>query len=318
VDAGIFGVEIFFALSGFLIGGLLIQIVERGPTLRGWLVFMVRRWMRTIPLYFLWIAVLIIVAPPPAELPLLTIFSHLGLVQNFAWPSVGNDWFAVSWSLMVEEWFYLLFSAALMLIAQRWRSRAVLMTCLLFIASPYIVRGVFSFLSYVPSEDWDKGLRKIVAFRLDAIAYGVLVAWAHKTAPVALARWRIEMFAGGVALIAFTWAPSFAEFQYPEVFKWSAFLPMVSFGAALCIPAAFYMPTSPSVWMRFTTWLSERSYGLYIIHFSLIDIMGNWFYKNGWSLPAAVLTAFMLSLGLADLSYRYFEKPILAARPKQT
>jgi peptidoglycan/LPS O-acetylase OafA/YrhL len=315
--AGIFGVEVFFALSGFLIGGLLIQIVERGPTARGWLIFMIRRWIRTIPLYLLWIAVLIVVAPPPAELPILTIFSHLSLLQNFAWPSVGNDWFAVSWSLMVEEWFYLLFSAALMLIAQRWRSQAILVTCLLFIVSPYLIRGIFFWLSYVPSEDWDKGLRKIVVFRLDAIAYGVLVAWAHKIAPIALARWRFEMLAVGVVLIALMWVPFFGLFKYSEAFMWLAYFPLVSIGAALCIPAALHVAIPPSGWMRSITWLSERSYGLYIVHFSLIAILGDWFYQNEWSLIAAVFTAFVLSLGLADLSYRYFESPLLANRPKQ-
>ena len=46
------GVELFFVLSGFLIGGLLIDISDRQPSLRAWLIFMIRRWMRTLPAYF--------------------------------------------------------------------------------------------------------------------------------------------------------------------------------------------------------------------------------------------------------------------------
>src|SRR3954466_6208023 len=46
------GVELFFVLSGFLIGGLLIEIAEYQPTPLAWLMFMVRRWMRTLPAYF--------------------------------------------------------------------------------------------------------------------------------------------------------------------------------------------------------------------------------------------------------------------------
>src|SRR3954451_24714128 len=57
-STGFFGVELFFALSGFLIGGLLLDIIERDPGLGAWGRFMVRRWLRTLPLYLLWLAVL--------------------------------------------------------------------------------------------------------------------------------------------------------------------------------------------------------------------------------------------------------------------
>src|SRR5260370_1507541 len=43
------GVELFFALSGFLIGGLLMDIAK--PSLRAWTLFMIRRWMRPLPTY---------------------------------------------------------------------------------------------------------------------------------------------------------------------------------------------------------------------------------------------------------------------------
>ena len=61
---GDIGVEIFFALSGFLIGRILIDITQARPTWRDFQVFMIRRAMRTLPLYFLWLTLLLCVFPP--------------------------------------------------------------------------------------------------------------------------------------------------------------------------------------------------------------------------------------------------------------
>jgi peptidoglycan/LPS O-acetylase OafA/YrhL len=50
--SGFLGVELFFALSGFLVGSLLLELIERDASLLSWWRFMVRRWLRTVPLYF--------------------------------------------------------------------------------------------------------------------------------------------------------------------------------------------------------------------------------------------------------------------------
>ena len=55
------GVAIFFVLSGFLIGGILIKILnEKELTFSGMLNFWKRRWFRTLPNYFLILSILII------------------------------------------------------------------------------------------------------------------------------------------------------------------------------------------------------------------------------------------------------------------
>jgi peptidoglycan/LPS O-acetylase OafA/YrhL len=54
--AGVEGVELFFCLSGFLIGGLLLEIDSRGGSASAVKIFLIRRWMRTLPLYYLTLA----------------------------------------------------------------------------------------------------------------------------------------------------------------------------------------------------------------------------------------------------------------------
>ena len=146
-SAGGYGVELFFVLSGFLIGRLLLEIIERDPSFRAWGIFMIRRWMRTLPLYVLWIVVLLTIDPPPN--PFLTSLKYFFLVQNFAWPM--SDWFAVSWSLTVEEWFYLLFGAVLIALAARVRSLGLIATCTIFLILPLLLRLNIS----VADADWE-------------------------------------------------------------------------------------------------------------------------------------------------------------------
>ena len=64
--AGVFGVELFFVLSGFLIGTLLARAAAEAPGWRGWRAFMLRRWLRTLPLYVAW-TLLMAAAWPPAD-----------------------------------------------------------------------------------------------------------------------------------------------------------------------------------------------------------------------------------------------------------
>ena len=98
--SGFFGVELFFALSGFLIGGLLLDLVEWDASFRGWARFTARRWARTLPLYWPWIDTLAVVWRPPTQL-VQHILSYGSATQNLLWPMPQDAWFAVSWSLRV-------------------------------------------------------------------------------------------------------------------------------------------------------------------------------------------------------------------------
>lgn len=101
------GVAIFFVLSGYLIGGILIKQLEKEPaTFGGLLHFWKRRWMRTLPAYlfvllFLFAFTLIFL---PDQFP-KDWFKYPLFIQNFI--NERNGFFAESWSLSIEEWFYL-------------------------------------------------------------------------------------------------------------------------------------------------------------------------------------------------------------------
>ena len=113
------GVDLFFVLSGFLIGGILIDNRRASNYFH---VFYIRRACRILPLYFFWLTLFIIITlgnpvlsnnPAlgwlfSAPLPLWsysTFTQNLVMVKESAW---GANWLGVTWSLAIEEQFYLI------------------------------------------------------------------------------------------------------------------------------------------------------------------------------------------------------------------
>jgi peptidoglycan/LPS O-acetylase OafA/YrhL len=175
---GVFdGVTIFFVLSGFLIGRILLRTVTRerfdGNML---LEFWIRRWFRTLPNYFfvltfLVVSSIIIRGKTPPDLVHFYTFT-----QNFASPH--PPFFGEAWSLSVEEWFYLLIPIPLYFSTKaNWLNRnktilswifTVIVACTLF-----RIFRVFD-LDIILRRDLDLNLRKQVLTRMDSLMYGVL------------------------------------------------------------------------------------------------------------------------------------------------
>ena len=105
------GVDMFFVLSGYLIGGILISefVVPGKLGLRELFHFLQRRWFRTLPNYYLILGVNVLFAYLGWSMGNLDFFSwkFLCFTQNLNWHFEGFFW--ESWSLAVEEWFYLTF-----------------------------------------------------------------------------------------------------------------------------------------------------------------------------------------------------------------
>ena len=98
---GGFGVEIFFVLSGFLIGQILIKQLEKENTFKSIINFWIRRWFRILPLYYFILFIRYILDP---NIGLNLLYYVFFLQNNF----YGISFFEVSWSLVIEEWFYLI------------------------------------------------------------------------------------------------------------------------------------------------------------------------------------------------------------------
>ncbi|MCQ8242375.1 acyltransferase family protein [Rhizosaccharibacter radicis] len=324
--SGFFGVELFFVLSGYLIGALLLELLDARPGRRDWAVFLVRRWMRTLPAYWFWLAVLLLFWAPIGISRRHAAVLFTPLWQNLAWPQVAG-WFGVSWSLAVEEWFYLLFPLALAatmaaatasrrpagdhaLPSRSWRVMPPVLA--VFLLVPPLLRWQLP-----ETVSWDRVTSQVVVFRLDAIAFGVLAIWLER-----LLRPSARVLAGcgiaGLALLALVWTG-----RIDRVVHWGPHLRHTllfdagSTAFALLMGAAARLPDPPAWLLHPVRVLSERSYALYLVHLSVMEWVGYAMANHHWSPVLAVALSVAGMAVLPALSWRLLEAPILRRRPPQ-
>ena len=192
------GVDIFFVLSGFLIGKL---ILEREGHANFFQVFYIRRFFRIIPPYVLTVLVagLLVAVLPQAWTDAgerFPLWSYLTFVQ--AWymittGSIGAHWLAPMWTLAVEEHFYLLAPAAIVFAPRRWLTPALIAVgcgAIAFRAMVYFggVGNEMAALALLPS-------------RADVIVWGMLAAVAYRNTAIDWSRYTLRLRVAPIAAL---------------------------------------------------------------------------------------------------------------------
>lgn len=180
--SAVIGVELFFVLSGYLIGTILLKMHNQDSVtnFQSIKIFWIRRWFRTLPNYYLaLIGFAILFYWSSKEFIFSTTYglSFILFLQNFFTLEFTNYFFGVSWSLVVEEWFYLLFLLFLFFtqFISPNKKKSFLLVSFLFILIPLLIKIFLANSNYI--IEWDAGYRKIAPIRLDAIGFGVLTAF---------------------------------------------------------------------------------------------------------------------------------------------
>ena len=269
VPGGFIGVDVFFAISGYLITTILLGNLASGSF--GWRDFYARRVRRIFP------ALLVVMAATlafgwwvllPGEFRQLGrhLVAGAGFVSNVAfWSESGYfDTAAESkpllhlWSLAVEEQFYIVWPPVLALAWRRgWSLPRVLAALALasFVVNVALLHRHPAATFYLP------------AARIWELAAGGLLAWARLRRPHAMARGASLMGAAGLALLALGLALIDPRRAFPG--GW-ALLPVA--GALLCMAAG------PAAWTnrrllaaRPMVWFGLISYPLYLWHWPLLS-----------------------------------------------
>jgi peptidoglycan/LPS O-acetylase OafA/YrhL len=312
---GFFGVELFFVLSGFLIGGILIRLARQGGThwLRG---FYARRWFRTLPNYYLFVMVnvmLVVWGVRPGALN--ELWKYLVFVQNLFGPH--PLFFPEAWSLAVEEVFYLVFPALFLLLGRvtGWsHGRSILLVAIAVV--------VFSLLARVLAASsvdlWDEGIRKVVFLRFDALMVGVLLAWVYDQR----GHWlRVPGVAWGMVLVFVGTAVFFGATPdavlNESFFAKTIYLNLVPLGCAgvLLIGIEREFPGRVSRVGRF---VARISYSAYLVNIpvatTLVYLFGC---CEGPVASFAMWLAFMtLTLAISHVVYECYEKRFNALRDR--
>lgn len=314
------GVEIFFVLSGFLIGQILMR--NDWTSSKAMFTFLMRRWLRTLPNYYLFLLLNIILAYFAfINTPLSNFnFSFLIFTQNFSHSFSGFFW--ESWSLSVEEWFYLLFPIALFLLYRIKNLAAqlkILIAILLFLFLPIALRYLkyLTILNPIDGFFWDIEFRKIVLLRLDSIAIGVLFAFFKYYYPQFFRNTRYYSLILFVLVYAALYRVDIGLNNiYAMVFSFS--INGLLYG--LLLPAADNLRNIPNYLRYIFDWCSKISYSMYLsnllifqIIIYIVDIEHIGLMQAYFLFGLYLLLTFLVSW----LCYTFFEKKILAYRDRK-
>lgn len=315
------GVDLFFVLSGFLIGGILLDARTSPHYFRA---FYMRRVFRILPLYYAWtllfgILALLALWLAPGRTPLtshdlLQVPLHLLFLQDFwigmlPWPWI---WFVVTWSLAVEEQFYLLAPFLIRHISIR---KLVPLLVSIIAVAPLLRFVIYRwtgnpFSASVP-----------MPCRADALAWGILlaIAWRQPSFRAFLAaRGRllsraVLFFFLGVAALSWWLARPPALVTLTIGISWLAL-----FYSCLLLLVLSRTAGRVAAVMRWR-WLGKLgaiSYCVYILHDAFNQIAHRVLLHSEPQLYnlrglAVTLLALLLTISVASISWRFFEQPLI-------
>jgi peptidoglycan/LPS O-acetylase OafA/YrhL len=322
IKIGLLGaaVDLFFVLSGYLITSILLS----HPPTRGFLVaFYMRRGLRIWPIYYLTLLVVVLInawALLPGTLDGLPY--HFGFLQNltYYWSNRTPSFipaFVHTWSLAVEEQFYLLWPALLCVVGRR----GLRWSALGLIVVAVMMRGL----------DFN---RWILATHCDGLALGAILAGLLESPADAPARrdQRAVFLAVGLASVAF-WVGSAVVLRFAAPDQRGHLFVVVQSTRMLSLNLVFFSMVGLVVHYAGAPWLAvlrdprliylgQISYGLYLYHHIVFYLWEDYSKRHGLGHHLIVDLAMAgLSLAIAALSYRYIERPILSLKdlfPYQT
>jgi len=308
---GWIGVDAFFVLSGFLITKVLLG-TQPGP--RGLGLFVLRRILRTWPLYFVVLLMAFLTVPRYGQGEQIRWPYYFVFLQNFFAPFTARS-LSATWSLCVEEHFYLLWPFLIFLTPRRFLAWALPLT---FLVLPFV--RLWGLNHAFTSEQ----LYTETQFHLDGLVAGSMVALVFtrsKQCPRAL-------LIGGYACLVLGAATALLGFRHGwnviagqnDVFGFTSLA--IGFAGLLL----FLLHSESSILAKALSlspirYIGRISYGIYLLHEGLYALLGRiTLHGSLGAVWRAWTFAIPLHIGLAvcaaALSYRFFESPILRVKDR--
>ena len=301
---GYTGVSLFFVLSGFLLSYRYYDAPL--STRQGLSDYFGRRVIRIFPLLFLVVSgtflVLYLLGRLEYERPFREYFLNITLLKGFSDQHKFSG-VAQTWSLTVEETFYLLLPAILLLYRRfRWFFLTLCLMAIMGLGLYMWVSGTGSFLENIPfvvhytfwGHCWDffAGFGLFICFKKEQVPNFKFPALTYT-----------GMVLYGIVLFCMTSAYLADPDSWNNSLFWSHFVMPISFAALM---AGLIIEDSPlKKWLASTLMqeLGKSSYAFYLLHLGLLSFLYRWL---GWA------GYFLLITVVSWLVYRYLENPVAA------
>jgi peptidoglycan/LPS O-acetylase OafA/YrhL len=335
-----FGMDLFFVLSGFLIGSILIRSIQSSGTIVLWR-FYLRRMFRTFPSYYVVLTALSLAAVLTVEQRRNLWFEYLYL-GNYCRPFAGAAFSGAripmvmpwGWSLALEEQFYFTIPLLFLLLRKLRSDTARVTTLGVLWASALVVR----LATYLRHPEWNETdlynfIYSRTHTRYDALIAGVAIAYVQSRWRERIASWLEEPLSR--ALVALPSLVCLAVLLQPLMFgrENKGLMHMVSWGSLtglMYVGWILLLINASQGWIhRVLSHMAFRKiatlgYGVYLIHLPICAIVTPltrpWMSGHSWTSAATwvatVAVIFVLSLAGSYLLHLFVEKPSLVVRDR--
>lgn len=292
---GYLGVDIFFVLSGFLITRILLNNKQNEMSLS---LFFIRRSLRIFPVYYLVIAFLALVAPS------IQLWWCAAYLSNFYFAfDTKNHFLRHTWSLAVEEHFYLVWPFVVYYLP----ARSSKLVASLYAPSAALLFAILTLAVFLP-ENAAALIYRGSMYRMMSLAAGASLAYneSFMRNHLDVRPMKFALFALFLGVTTFS-----AKFLLSPLSPLLIQVAGTLFSAGVVIIAIWSKSRSMMAILdnRALRYIGSISYGLYLYHYIIYEYFGM---TNGTVVETSrAILAIILTFIVASLSYKFFEKPIL-------
>lgn len=309
---GWIAVTMFYVLSGFLIARLILQKGEHANFFK---VFYIRRICRTFPIYFVCVALIATITTfwhfhETYENDHFPLIAYLTFTQNFwmaSTGSLGEHWLAPTWTLALEEQFYLMAPALILLVPRQYLLKLLIAMMGFAVLARYWVLDLSSLDAFAAAV--------LLPTRLDVLVAGVLAVVLLRQDWINWSKFDLFLRILPIPLMVIAMALKLLTSEDAKIFSTISPLLISSACAAFLMSIVRGAPEAKRFENKFFNFFCTISYAVYLTHLLVLGLMHNLLLGTAPDVASGTqilvtIAAIPATVALSYLLTRFVEAPI--------